>query len=58
MRSDGGIKQGLSSGLETSQYAFLVCTHQAAVSGDIRRQNCRKPPFHTIVSHNGPRENP
>jgi hypothetical protein len=34
MRSAGGIKQGLSSVLETSQYAFFVRTHQAAVSGD------------------------
>src|SRR5262249_20543616 len=56
MRGDGGIEQGLSRGLEASQYAFFVSTHQAAISGDIRRQNRRKPPFHAIVRHNGPRE--
>jgi hypothetical protein len=37
MRGDGGIEQGLSSGLEVSQYAFFVGTHQAAVSGDAAR---------------------
>jgi hypothetical protein len=52
----GGVNQGLSGGFETSQYAFFVRTHQAAVSGDIRRQNCRKPPFHAIVGHNGLRD--
>jgi hypothetical protein len=56
MCGDGGINQGLSGGLETNQYAFFVRTHQAAVSRDIRRQNRRKPPFHTIVGHNGPRD--
>jgi hypothetical protein len=42
--------------LETSQYAFFVRTNQAAVSGDIRRQNRRKPQFHAIVGHGGPRD--
>jgi hypothetical protein len=39
---------------ETSQYAFFVRTHQAAVSGDIRRQNRRKPSFHAIVGSKRP----
>ena len=56
MLGDGGIEKRLSGGLQAGQRAFFVHTHQAAVSGDIRRQNCRKPPFHAIVGQNGPRE--
>jgi hypothetical protein len=41
MRGDGGIDKRLSDGLEPGQHAFFVRTHQAAVSGNIRRQNCR-----------------
>src|SRR6476620_4172827 len=46
MRGDGWIDKRLSGGLVASQYAFFIRTHQKAVSGNIRRQNCRKPPFH------------
>ena len=56
MRGDGGVHEGLSGSLETSQDAFFVRAHQAAVPGDIRRQNCRKPPFHAIVGHNSTRD--
>ena len=41
---------------ERASGADLISTHQTAVSGDIRRQNCRKPPFHAIVGHNNTRD--
>jgi hypothetical protein len=41
--ANGVAKRGYS--------AFFVRAHHAAVSGDIRRQNCRKPPFFAIVDH-------
>jgi hypothetical protein len=52
MRGDGGI----DNGLEASQNVFFVRTHQAALSRDIRRQNCRKLPLNPIVGQNGPRD--
>ena len=36
-----GVNKGLSDSLQPGQRAFLVGTHQAAVTGDIRRQNSR-----------------
>jgi hypothetical protein len=56
MRGDGGIDKGLSDDLEPGQHAFFVGTHQAAVSGNIRRQNCRKSSFHAIIGQKRPPE--
>ena len=42
--------------LRPNQCAFFVRAHQATISSDIRRQDSCKPPFHTIVGHNGPRD--
>jgi hypothetical protein len=39
MLSDFGIEKGFSERLEMSKRAFLVGTHQAAITSDIRRQN-------------------
>ena len=36
-----GVNKGLSDSLQPGQRAFLVGTHQTAVTGDIRRQNSR-----------------
>ncbi len=33
--------------------ADAVNTHEAAEAGNVRSQNCRKPPFHAIVRQNG-----
>ena len=43
-----GVDEGLSERLEPGQRAFLVGTHQAAIPGDIRRQNRRQSPFHAL----------
>jgi hypothetical protein len=56
MHRDYGVKNRLPSGLQLSQDAFFVHAHQAAVSGNIRRQNCRKPPFHAIFHQERPPE--
>ena len=39
MGGDCGVDEGLSDRLEPGQRAFLIDTHQAAIAGDIRRQN-------------------
>jgi hypothetical protein len=39
----------MSESLQLRQRAFLVGTNQAAITGDIRRQHRRQPPFHALV---------
>ena len=41
MGGDSWINKGLPERLELGQRAFFVGTHQAAIPGDIRRQNSR-----------------
>ena len=55
MCGDRGIDKSFAERLQPGQRSFFVGTHQPAVAGDIRRQNCREPPFHAIVGQNGPR---
>ena len=55
MGSYCGVNKGLSDRLEPGQRAFLVGTHQAAVTGDIRRQNCRQPSINAFAAHQTPR---
>jgi hypothetical protein len=54
MRGDGGIDKRLSDSLEPGQRTFFVGTHQAAVSGNIRCQNRRKPSFYAVVGQKRP----
>ena len=42
-------RHALAASAQRGQRAYFVGSHEAAVSGNIRRQNCRKPPFHAIV---------
>ena len=49
MGGNPGIDNFLPDRLEPRQRAFLVGAHQAAVAGDIRRQDCCKSPFHALV---------
>ena len=37
--------------IEPGECGFLVNAHEPTVAGDIPRQNCRKPPLHTLFSH-------
>jgi len=55
MRSNGRIDKGFSDRLELSERAFFVRAHQAAQSGNIRRQNCRKPPYHALAAQDASR---
>jgi hypothetical protein len=54
MLGNGGVNEGLPDRLEPTQRAFLVCTHQAAVSGDISRQHRRQPSFHPLSGQKMP----
>jgi hypothetical protein len=54
MLGDSGVDKYLSDGLEPGQRAFLVQTHEAAISGDIRRKHRRQPPFHAFVGQKKP----
>ena len=51
---DGGIDDHFSGCLKVGQRAFLVGTHEAAITGNIRRQNGRKPPFDLLASQKMP----
>ena len=55
MRGDRGINKGFSGRLEPGQSAFLVRTHEAAISGDIRRQHRRQSPFYPVACQISPR---
>jgi hypothetical protein len=46
---DGRIQQGLSQRLQLRKGILLVEAHQAAVTGDIRRQHCRQSSLHAFA---------
>jgi hypothetical protein len=48
MGSYSGVNKSFSSRLEPGQGAFLVGTHEAAISGDIRSQHRRQSPVHAL----------
>ena len=54
MRSDGGVDKRFSGRLEPGQGAFLVGTHEAAISGDIRSQYRRQSPFYPVARQECP----
>ena len=54
MGSYGGINKCFSGRLEPGQGAFLVGTHEAAISGDIRRQHRRQSPFYPFAGQEYP----
>jgi len=51
MFRDRGLQEFMAVGVEPGERAFLVGSHQSAVSGDIRCENGRKPPLHTMFGH-------
>jgi hypothetical protein len=44
------IDESFSNRLEPGQGAFLIGTHETAISGDIRRQYSRQSPFYALAS--------
>src|SRR6188472_288536 len=50
------VNEGLPNDLEPGQSAFLVNAHEAAITGDIRRQHCRQPPLHLFPVQTTPLE--
>ena len=48
---DLGIDEGAPMGLELDVRAFFVAAHQAAVTGDIGRENGGQPPFRVLCCH-------
>jgi hypothetical protein len=55
MRADGRIDKRLSKRFQIGERALLIATHEAAVTGDIRRQHSRQSPFHALVAQEAPR---
>ena len=51
MLGDLGIDERLSTGLEPGERAFLVGTHQPAITGDIGRQDGREASLDPGASH-------
>src|SRR5579862_9214828 len=51
MLRDGRFEEFAAVGVEPGERAFLVGTHQPAVSRDIGGENRRKPPLHTLFGH-------
>jgi hypothetical protein len=54
MLGNSRIDDGFSDGLEPGQRAFFVGAHQPAIASNIRRQHCRKPPFHPRAGQTAP----
>ena len=48
MVGNGGVNEGLPDSLKPGQRAFLVYAHEAAITGDIRRQHRCQSPFHAL----------
>jgi hypothetical protein len=51
---NGGIDEDFPEGLEPSQSALLVATHETAVPGDVSRQHGSKPSFHSLCGQKEP----
>jgi hypothetical protein len=51
MFSDGRFKEFPTVSIEPRECSFLVRTHEPAVAGNIRRENCCEPPFHALFGH-------
>ncbi len=48
---DSGIDQLGAVGLERGERASLIPTHQPAVAGNIRAQDCGEPAFNALPHH-------
>jgi hypothetical protein len=54
MFGDCGVDKRFSESLQLRQRAFLIGTHQAAITGDIRRQNSRQSPLYVLAAQDAP----
>jgi hypothetical protein len=54
MFGDCGVDKRFSESLQLRQRAFLVGTHQAAITGDIRRQDSRQSPLYGLAAQGAP----
>ena len=52
--NDFGIEKRSSKRLQFGQRPFFVDPHQAARTGDIRRQNSRQPPLYVLPTQDAP----
>ena len=55
MSGDGGVDKRFSESLQLRQRAFLVGANQAAITGDIRRQDSRQSPLYGLAAQDAPR---
>src|SRR5260370_322944 len=55
MFGDCGVDKRFSESLQLRQRAFLVGTNQAAITGDIRRQDSRQSPLYGLAAQDTPR---
>src|SRR6202165_1718347 len=55
MFGDCGVDKRFSESLQLRQRAFLVGTHQAAITGDISRQDSRQSPLYGLAAQDAPR---
>jgi hypothetical protein len=55
MFGDCGVDKRCSESLQLRQRAFLVGTNQAAITGDIRRQDSRQSPLYVLAAQDAPR---
>jgi hypothetical protein len=55
MFGDCGVDKRFSESLQLRQRAFLVGTNQAAITGDIRRQDSRQSPLYGLAAQDAPR---
>ncbi|MCK1276717.1 hypothetical protein IVB46_15955 [Bradyrhizobium sp. 61] len=54
MFGDCGVDKRFSKSLQLRQRAFLVGTNQAAITGDIRRQDSRQSPLDGLAAQDAP----
>jgi len=54
MFGDCGVDKRFSESLQLRQRAFLVGTNQAAITGDIRRQDSRQSPLYGLAAQDAP----
>jgi hypothetical protein len=55
MCGDCGVEKRFSESLQLRQRAFLVGADQAAITGDIRRQDSRQSPLYGLAAQDAPR---